>query len=84
MSDSWRCPTVPPRPTALASTPGLPRRTRVEVGEQAFDDDDDHGDAPPPLEIGRVLEIARLGCMPERSAPPPERQRCEQQRHEGQ
>jgi len=54
------------------------------VGEQAFDGDDDHGDAPPPLEIGRVLEIARLGCMPERSAPPPERQRCEQQRHEGQ
>jgi integrase len=43
-----------------------PDPTRVEHGEEAFDPDDEKGDAPPPLEIGRVLAIARLGCLPER------------------
>ncbi|QUS40602.1 hypothetical protein RPMA_18470 [Tardiphaga alba] len=43
-----------------------PPRTRVEIGEEAFDPDDEHGDTPPEIEIGRALAIARLGCLPER------------------
>lgn len=43
-----------------------PPRTRVEIGEEAFDPDDEAGDAPPEIEIGRALAIARLGCVPER------------------
>lgn len=43
-----------------------PERTRVEIGEQAFDPDNESGDAPPEIEIGRALAIARLGCLPER------------------
>jgi integrase len=43
-----------------------PPRTRVELGEEAFDPEDEMGDAPPEIEIGRALAIARLGCMPER------------------
>lgn len=43
-----------------------PRRTRKEIGEKAFDPEDDQGDVPPEVEIGRVLALARLGCMPER------------------
>ncbi|CUT11449.1 FIG01005984 hypothetical protein [Bradyrhizobium sp.] len=42
-----------------------PSRTRVEVGEEAFDPDDAAGDAPPEIEIGRALAIARLDCLPE-------------------
>jgi hypothetical protein len=43
-----------------------PDRTRIEIGEEAFDPDDERGDAPPEVEIGRALVLARLGCMPER------------------
>jgi integrase len=43
-----------------------PPRTREEIGGEAFDPEDEQGDAPPELEIGRALAIARLGCMPER------------------
>jgi integrase len=43
-----------------------PPRTRVEIGEGAFDPEDERGDAPPEIEIGRALAIARLGCLPER------------------
>lgn len=43
-----------------------PPRTRVELGEEAFDPDDEVGDAPPEIEIGRALAIARLRCLPER------------------
>ncbi len=48
--------------TKLAAPP----RTRVELGEQAFDPDDEHGDAPPEIEISRALVIARQGYLPER------------------
>lgn len=44
----------------------VPPRTRVEVGEESFDPDDEDGDTPPEIEIGRALAIARLGCLPER------------------
>lgn len=43
-----------------------PESTRSEVGEPDFDPDDEAGDAPPEIEIGRALAIARLGCLPER------------------
>jgi integrase len=43
-----------------------PPRTRSEVGEEAFDPEDEAGDAPAEIEIGRAIAIARLGCMPER------------------
>lgn len=43
-----------------------PPRTRIEIGENAFDPDDEIGDAPPEIEIGRALALARLGCVPER------------------
>jgi hypothetical protein len=43
-----------------------PARTRSEIGEEAFDPDDERGDAPPEIEIGRALAMARLGCLPER------------------
>lgn len=43
-----------------------PPRTRSEAGEEAFDPDEDEGDAPPEIEIGRALAIARNGCLPER------------------
>ncbi|MGC0326697.1 hypothetical protein ABIG06_007326 [Bradyrhizobium sp. USDA 326] len=43
-----------------------PPRTRVEIGEQAFDPEDEKGDAPPEIEIGRALVIARQGYFPER------------------
>jgi integrase len=43
-----------------------PPRTRLEIGEAAFDPDNEVGDAPPEIEIGRALAIARLGCLPER------------------
>lgn len=46
-----------------------PLRTRVEIGEEAFDPDDENGDAPPEIEIGRALAIARLGCLPHRIGP---------------
>lgn len=43
-----------------------PPRTRIEIGEEAFDPDDEDGDTPPEIEIGRALAIARLGCLPDR------------------
>ncbi|MDB6165998.1 MAG: hypothetical protein JWQ83_1138 [Lacunisphaera sp.] len=49
-----------------------PAPTRVEIGEPTKrgavpdDEDRDAGDAPPPIEIGRALAIARLGYLPER------------------
>ncbi|UVO31460.1 Arm DNA-binding domain-containing protein [Bradyrhizobium arachidis] len=43
-----------------------PERTRVELGEEAFDPDDEDGYTPDPIEIGRALAVARLGCLPER------------------
>lgn len=45
-----------------------PERTRrVEVGEPTRTKPESHeGDAPPPIEIGRVLAIARLGALPDR------------------
>jgi integrase len=43
-----------------------PERTRVEIGEEAFDPDNELGDAPPEIEIGRALVIARLRYFPER------------------
>lgn len=46
-----------------------PPRTRTEVGEEAFDPEDEAGDAPPEIEVGRALAIARLGCLPARIGP---------------
>jgi hypothetical protein len=43
-----------------------PDPTLVEIGEEEFDPEDEAGEAPPPIEIGRALAIARLGCLPER------------------
>ena len=43
-----------------------PARTRVEVGAEGFDPDDEGGDVPPEIEIGRVLAIARQGYFPKR------------------
>ncbi|WP_342739398.1 integrase arm-type DNA-binding domain-containing protein [Bradyrhizobium sp. B117] len=43
-----------------------PERTRVELGEEAFDPDEEDGYTPDPIEIGRALAVARLGCLPER------------------
>lgn len=48
-----------------------PPPTRAEVGEPTKkgtvpDDDDKNGDAPPEIEIGRALVIARSGFLPER------------------
>jgi hypothetical protein len=43
-----------------------PDATREEIGEEEFDPEDEVGKVPPEIEIGRVLAIARLGCMPER------------------
>jgi hypothetical protein len=49
-----------------------PEKTRVEVGEpvkpksEQKKPEKNAGRTPPPIEIGRVLAIARLGCLPER------------------
>jgi hypothetical protein len=43
-----------------------PPRTHAEIGEEAFDPEEEAGDAPPEVQIDRALAIARLGCMPER------------------
>jgi integrase len=43
-----------------------PPRTRVEIGEEAFDPEDEDGDAPPEVEIGRALVIARQRYFSER------------------
>jgi integrase len=43
-----------------------PERTRVEIGEMPFDRDRERGDAPPEIEIGRALVIARQGYFPKR------------------
>lgn len=43
-----------------------PERTRVEIGEEAFDPDEEDDYTPEPIEIGRALAVARLGCLPER------------------
>jgi hypothetical protein len=43
-------------------------RCRVEIGENDanFDPDDEKSDAPPPIELGRALVIARADIFPER------------------
>ncbi|SNT31747.1 hypothetical protein SAMN05216374_3124 [Tardiphaga sp. OK246] len=48
-----------------------PPPTRAEIGQptkkgEALDEDDENGDAPPEIEIGRALLIARSGFLPER------------------
>jgi integrase len=45
-----------------------PEKPRSEIGENEadFNPDDEMGDAPPPIELGRALAIARSGVMPER------------------
>jgi integrase len=43
-----------------------PPPTRVEIGEEAFDPEDEDGDAPPEIEIGRALVIARQRYFSER------------------
>jgi integrase len=43
-----------------------PPRTRVEIGEEAFDPEKENGDAPPEIEIGRALVMARQRYFPER------------------
>lgn len=43
-----------------------PPRTRVEIGEQAFDPENERGDAPLEIEIGRALVIARQRYFAER------------------
>ncbi|MGY3494209.1 hypothetical protein [Bradyrhizobium sp. USDA 4502] len=43
-----------------------PPRTRIEIGEKEFDPEAEHGDAPPEIEVGRALVIARQGYFPER------------------
>ncbi|MGY4177636.1 hypothetical protein ACVIHH_002927 [Bradyrhizobium sp. USDA 4518] len=43
-----------------------PLRTRIEIGEEAFDPEDEQGDAPPEIEIGRALVMARQSYFPER------------------
>jgi integrase len=43
-----------------------PPRTRIEIGEKAFDPDEEDGYTPTEIEIGRALAVARLGCLPER------------------
>jgi hypothetical protein len=43
-----------------------PPRTRVEIGEEAFDPEDEKGDAPPEIAIGRALVMARQRYFPER------------------
>jgi hypothetical protein len=67
---SWLAEAVRQDETSVADGVMLkliaPPRTRVEIGEEAFDPDDEAGDAPPEIEIGRALAIARLGCLPER------------------
>jgi hypothetical protein len=44
------------------------KNERVEIGENDanFDPDDERSDAPPPIELGRALVIARAGIFPER------------------
>jgi len=67
---SWLAEAVRQDETSVADGVMLklqaPPRTRVEIGEEAFDPDDEAGDAPPEIEIGRALAVARLGCLPER------------------
>jgi len=43
-----------------------PQRTRVEIGEEVFDPEDERGDTPPEIELGRALVIARQGYFPKR------------------
>jgi hypothetical protein len=43
-----------------------PPRTRVEIGERAFEPENERGDAPPEIEIGRALVMARQRNFPER------------------
>lgn len=67
---SWLAEAVRQDETSVADGVMLklaaPPRTRVEIGEEAFDPNDENRDAPPELEIGRALAIARLGCLSER------------------
>lgn len=53
-------------PRHVMETLKAPERTRKELGEEAFDPDDEDGYTPEPIEIGRALAVARLGCLPER------------------
>jgi hypothetical protein len=43
-----------------------PPRTRMEIGEKGLDPDDERGDAPAEIEIGRASAVAKIGCLPER------------------
>lgn len=67
---SWLAEAVRQDETSVADGVMLklqaPPRTRKEIGEEAFDPDDEDGDTPEEIEIGRALAIARLGCLPER------------------
>lgn len=68
---SWLAETVRQPETRVADGAMIklkaPPRTRNEIGEEEdFDPEDEAGEAPPPIEIGRVLAIARSGCLPER------------------
>ena len=68
----WRCLAEPARQAETRVADGVmarlsaPERTRVELGEEAFDPDEEDGYTPDPIEIGRALAVARLGCLPER------------------
>jgi integrase len=44
-----------------------PDRTRNEIGDpNRIDEDKERGDAPPEIELGRALAIARAGVLPDR------------------
>jgi len=46
-----------------------PDRTRNEIGDpNRIDEEAERGDAPPEIELGRALAIARAGVLPERIA----------------
>lgn len=67
---TWLAETVRQKETGVADGAMIklraPPRTLIEIGEEAFDPEEENGDAPPEVEIGRVLALARLGCLPER------------------